>query len=315
MKILFWNTYNKKYMIDFIGDIHGHADKLKAMLKKLGYSINYGCYSHPERRVLFIGDYIDRGPKIRETLSIVKAMVDSENAMALMGNHEYNAICYHSATPFGHLREHSIKNKSQHYKTLEEFKNKHSEYNNYIQWFKTMPLFFETDEFRAVHACWDANSINYLKGTLLNGRLTEKLIYQSAIKGSRLYDAIDVTLKGKEIRLPNDLSFADKDGNKRTDIRIKWWEDASQLSYQEICAGLNENVPAKPINKSVSKKLEFYAEIDKPVFFGHYWLEGKPALFRENICCLDYSVANKGHLVAYRSDGEAVLRESKLVSV
>ena len=78
-------------MIDLIGDIHGHADKLEELLLKLGYAKNNGAYSHPHRKVLFVGDYIDRGPKIRETLEIVKSMVDSENAIALMGNHEYNA--------------------------------------------------------------------------------------------------------------------------------------------------------------------------------------------------------------------------------
>ena len=82
-------------MIDLIGDIHGHADKLEALLLKLGYQKNKCVYSHPERKILFVGDYIDRGPKIRETLEIVRSMVESENAIALMGNHEYNALCFH----------------------------------------------------------------------------------------------------------------------------------------------------------------------------------------------------------------------------
>lgn len=54
-------------MTDFIGDIHGHADKLVALLQKLGYTKINGSYAHPERKVLFVGDYIDRGPKIKET--------------------------------------------------------------------------------------------------------------------------------------------------------------------------------------------------------------------------------------------------------
>ena len=102
-------------MIDLIGDIHGHADKLEELLLKLGYVKSSGAYSHPYRKVLFVGDYIDRGPKIRETLEIVKAMVDTENAIALMGNHEYNALCFHfQETEGGHLRKHLIKNIIQH---------------------------------------------------------------------------------------------------------------------------------------------------------------------------------------------------------
>jgi predicted MPP superfamily phosphohydrolase len=76
----------------------------------MGYAKSKNGYSHPERTVLFVGDYIDRGPKIRETLQIVKAMVDNENAIALMGNHEYNALCFHfQDSEGGHLRKHLIK--------------------------------------------------------------------------------------------------------------------------------------------------------------------------------------------------------------
>jgi hypothetical protein len=62
----------QKKLIDLIGDVHGHADKLEELLLKLGYSKNKGAFSHLDRKVLFVGDYIDRGPKIRETLEIVR---------------------------------------------------------------------------------------------------------------------------------------------------------------------------------------------------------------------------------------------------
>lgn len=117
-------------MIDLIGDIHGYADKLKALLQKLNYTSKNGFYSHPGRKVLFVGDYIDRGPKIKETLKLVRRMVESGNAIALMGNHEYNAVCfYFQETERGHLRKHLIKNIIQHYETLKQFQNEfiHSE--------------------------------------------------------------------------------------------------------------------------------------------------------------------------------------------
>ncbi len=55
-------------MIDFIGDIHGHAEKLEDLLLKQGHAKHYGAYPHTDRKVLFVGDFIDRGPNIRETL-------------------------------------------------------------------------------------------------------------------------------------------------------------------------------------------------------------------------------------------------------
>ncbi|TAH43995.1 MAG: hypothetical protein EYC69_01290 [Bacteroidetes bacterium] len=82
---------------DIIGDIHGHADELESLLQKLGYKKQGNTYSHYEsRKVIFVGDFIDRGPKIRETLHLVKAMCDAGNAQAVMGNHEFNAICFHT---------------------------------------------------------------------------------------------------------------------------------------------------------------------------------------------------------------------------
>ena len=50
-------------MYDLIGDIHGHADELTELLTKLDYKLCNGAWSHDHRMVIFLGDYIDRGPK------------------------------------------------------------------------------------------------------------------------------------------------------------------------------------------------------------------------------------------------------------
>jgi len=303
-------------MIDIIGDIHGHADKLEELLLKLGYTKGNGAYLHPVRKVLFIGDYIDRGPQIKETLEIVKAMADNESAIALMGNHEYNALCFHfQETEGGHLRKHEIKNIIQHYETLKQFQNRQNEYEKYLEWFKTLPLYYETEKFRAVHACWDNRNIDLLRHTLDNDKLTDALIYKSVKKGTPLNKAIDETLKGKEIRMPEGLNFTDKDGTNRTEIRIKWWEDPLQTTYKNISVEPIGNLPEILVDLSHFNSANYYTPDDKMVFFGHYWLKGNPTPYRNNICCLDYSVAKGGHLVAYRLDEELKLDESKLIYV
>ncbi len=299
-------------MIDFIGDVHGHADKLEELLLKLGYfkPNSFYVHSNPERKVLFVGDYIDRGPKIRETLEIVKSMVDNGSAIALMGNHEYNALCFHfQETDGGHLRKHLIKNIIQHYQTLKQFQNRQDEYEEYLEWFKTLPLFYETEQFRAVHACWDDKTIAFLKTKLIDHRLTDELIYESVQKETPLHEAIEETLKGKEIKMPAGLDFKDKDGNVRTEIRIKWWEDPAEMSYREFSVEPLKNLPDTKVDLTVLKSTDFYSKDNKPVFFGHNWLKGRPLLNRENVCCLDYSVAKAGYLVAYTFD-----EETKLVS-
>ncbi len=303
-------------MIDLIGDVHGHADKLEKLLLKLEYTRKGDTYQHEQRKVLFVGDYIDRGPQIRETLEIVKAMVDSGNAIALMGNHEYNAICFHyQETEGGHLRKHLIKNIIQHYETLRQFQNRQSEYEGYLDWFKTLPLFYETESFRAVHACWDHNNIQYLRETLENDRLTDELIYQSVKKGSALNEAIEQTLKGKEMQLPPGLQFTDKDGTIRSEIRIKWWENPADMTYKSISVVPIENLSDQPIDLRELKSKDYYHKDEKKVFFGHYWLHGEPSLYGENICCLDYSVAKQGKLVAYRLDQELSLDKTRLIYV
>lgn len=311
-------------MIDLIGDVHGHADELEELLTKLGYFKTDNYYSHPDRKVLFVGDYIDRGPKIRETLEIVKQMVDNGTAIALLGNHEYNALTFHFENPKGgHLRKHSIKNIIQHYETLYQFRNRkevpngEKEWEAYLEWFKTLPLFYETESFRAVHACWDNESIDYLKKHLKNDRLTDDLIRESVKKNTKLFDAIENTLKGKEIKLPNKMSFLDAGGDERTQMRYRWWEDLSDMTYKGISLHPINDLPEIEIDLSNVKNKDYYKKEDKPVFFGHYWLklnetpENRPALFKDNICCLDYSVAKEGHLVAYSFDNELKLDNLK----
>ena len=132
---------------------------------------------------------------------------------------------------------------------------------------------------------------------------------------SLFHEAIENTLKGKEIVLPEGEYFIDSDGNKRTEIRIKWWEDPTKISYKNFSVEAHANLSEETVNIALLPNQTFYTAQKKPVFFGHYWLKGNPALYKNNICCLDYSVAKNGNLVAYRFDGEEKLSNSKLVFV
>ena len=84
---------------DIIGDILGHVNELKALLATMGYRRHALGYRHPDRKVLFVGDFVDRGPAIGEVIEIVRTMVDADDALAVMGNHEYNAIAFHTPVP------------------------------------------------------------------------------------------------------------------------------------------------------------------------------------------------------------------------
>ena len=308
------NKYGTGY--DIIGDIHGYASELKALLNLLGYEEREGCYRHPERRVIFLGDFIDRGPEIRETLRIVRAMVERGHALAVMGNHEYNALCYHRPDGNGgHLRPHSDKNRGQHQATLAQIAVPFpDEWADHLDWFKSLPLYLELDGLRVVHACWDDAEIRVLKGC---DRLTEDLLLMSAQRTTAEFRAIDVLLKGKEIRLPDGAVFTDKENESRREIRVKWWLDARGQSYHSISQPESETVPRTRIPDDVAALLGGgYGESELPVFVGHYWLAPwKPSPLARNVACLDYSVAKKGMLVAYRWDGERILDMKKMIFV
>ena len=66
--------------LDIIGDVHGQAEELEALLKKLGYELRAGSYRHPERKTLFLGDLIDRGPHNRRVIALVRAMQEAGTA-------------------------------------------------------------------------------------------------------------------------------------------------------------------------------------------------------------------------------------------
>lgn len=76
---------------DIIGDLHGCADELEALLRKLGY----GPQGHPEkRRAIFLGDLTDRGPRNLDTYAIVSGMVKAAHALCVAGNHDARLLRY-----------------------------------------------------------------------------------------------------------------------------------------------------------------------------------------------------------------------------
>lgn len=305
---------------DIVGDIHGHAETLRALLAKLGYVERGGAYRHPKRTVIFLGDFIDRGPKIRETLQIVRAMMDAGTARSVMGNHEHNAICFHTADGRGgHLLSHTVgdgKNVKDLRATLDQIAIPYpEEWAEWLNWFKTLPLFMDLGDLRVVHACWDADEIAALKG---ESRLSDELLHKSVTKGSPEHRAIRVLLKGKDIALPDGQAFTTPAGDVASAIHVKWWLGGEGQTYHSLCMPENDTVPKGPVPTTATAGLKLgYAAAEPPTFVGHYWLLAtKPQPLASNVACVDYSVAKPaGLLTAYRWDGEQVLDAHKMVSV
>lgn len=306
-------------MHDIIPDIHGHSGKLTALLTKLGYRERNNAWRHPDpsRQCVFLGDYIDRGPDNAGAIDIVRRMVDSGTAKAIMGNHELNAIHYHTAHPDtgDPLREHNNKNKSQHASFLKEFPTGEPHTADVVNWMKALPLFLEIDGFRAVHACWDEHVIAEVKKVTPAGRMNEQQLIAAGREKTDPYRWVEALAKGPEARLPEPNFIYDKGGHKRTHVRVKWWQPKVE-TWQDIAMSVPNprQLPTERPGQDVLKSV--YPSDAAPVFFGHYWLNGTPKLQAPNALCLDYSAGTSGPLIAYRLEGtDAPLSLLNIVSI
>ena len=83
---------------DVIGDVHGCADELQDLLERLGYALAWkgeGEGRHVSvaaphgRKVVFVGDLVDRGPNVPDVIRIARAITEHGLGYCVMGNHDH----------------------------------------------------------------------------------------------------------------------------------------------------------------------------------------------------------------------------------
>ncbi|MAD45213.1 MAG: serine/threonine protein phosphatase [Oceanospirillaceae bacterium] len=306
---------------DLIGDIHGCGNTLIELLEQLGYSKRNGIYQHPKRKVVFLGDIVDRGPHIRLACHIVRDMVDAGHADIVMGNHEYNLVTYLSEAPPGmrqpFLRPHTARNNFIVEQSIKQFEDHPHEFNEFLDWFIDLPLFLEYEHFRVVHACWDQAMVDEYLRRYGNNHITREMLPESVNTDSFLYKFLDRSLRGTSLKLPDGRSMTAKDGMVRQFFRTKFWAQDPQ-KYSDVVFQpdpLPEDIEHGILSADEKEQLLFYGPQEKPLFIGHYWMQGIPAPIVPNIACLDYSAVKYGRLVAYRMDTERHLQPGKFAWV
>lgn len=294
---------------DLIGDIHGHADELIELLVHLRYREEGGAFRHadfPHRIAVFVGDFLDRGPKILETVRLVRAMLEAGTALSVLGNHEWNAFGYHledPETPGSHLRPHDPKNVKQHERTISQIPAE--ELASHLAFLRGLPIRLDLGDIRVVHACWDEEALAEIdEAYARHGGCTDALLVEAWDRNSPLFAALEIVLKGKEIDLPAGASFVDKDGHRRYAARVRWFEPPQGHHIASYTLPLFPDLQshsALPIPEAVREAARPYPLEAPPVFFGHYWLDDEsPMSLGPNVVCLDYSVAKGGYLCGYR---------------
>jgi len=312
---------------DVIGDVHGNAPRLDALLRKLGYDDATGVFRHPRgRRVVFVGDLIDRKAEQVRTVTIARSMVEAGTALMVLGNHEVNAIAF--ATPTSDerefLRPHSEKHEEQHRAFLDEFGFGTAAHREVLDWFRKQPLWRELDgALRVVHACWDPAAIAGLGSPVLDkGTFVEA---HPLDKNSPAYWWVEHLCKGPEIKLPDDQSFLDKSDHRRHHARTRWWLPEAR-THAQLC-----ELPEADANRLATEWWWHEAPVRDPrnprplvpaytdpipVIFGHYWRhpDSTPeSLVHGRPVCVDLSAGKCGPLVAYRWSGESIADPANLV--
>ncbi len=93
-----WNNRKHEHgPFDIIGDVHGCFDELTVLLSKLGYAVtqnegNIHITTPADRKAVFVGDLVDRGPKIVSVLQLVMHMTETGAALCVPGNHDMKLL-------------------------------------------------------------------------------------------------------------------------------------------------------------------------------------------------------------------------------
>lgn len=137
------NISAKVYVIP---DIHGYYKTLVSLLDTINLQ--------PDDLLIFLGDYIDRGPESKKVLDLVMGMKNQNpNVYALRGNHE-NTILELNEDEERFLHWHLRKNKMEDILEKGRIKRKYTDFIN------SLPYYIEVDNFLLVHAGFDFTKYN-----------------------------------------------------------------------------------------------------------------------------------------------------------
>ena len=303
-------------MYDIIGDVHGYAPLLKKLLIELGYKKTESGYYHPERKVIYVGDFINRGPEIRKTIRIVRSMVENGNAYAILGNHEINAIIYY----LNFKKEMQTKALGKYfmslYKTMEDFTRYSYELIDHLKWLCSLPLFIEMEGIRVVHACWSQSAIDFFKREIPEGKIKKKMFRELVQNPKSDFSKNIWTLtRGIDFKMPNDLKLLNSKGIYPRSFRLRWWENPLGKTFEELSFESKFTLPPYIVPEQLLPNTFVYPENAPVLFLGHYSRFNGPHIIKPNICCVDSGVVESKKLAAYRWSGEKSLLKGNLIFI
>jgi hypothetical protein len=285
--------------LDLIGDVHGEIDALEALLTRLGYNARG---DHPQkRRLVFLGDLVDRGPDSPAVLDRVQELVARGRAQSILGNHELNIML--GSRKVGNGWFHNEPEPLDRSNIIIPQRGLHDAPSRAraLAFFRALPIVLERSDLRLVHACWHSDHLVRIRGE------------RDALALCRQYaQDIDRAL--------------DREGVG--DQRLRKLARQNRNPIKTLTSGLEERRTA-PVEIGVrhhwESRVAWWLHYRDPIMvvFGHYWRQpvhgdhdslhlfgnvGPNArLGRGWAMCLDYSV---GKRYRERQPGASVLHTS-----
>jgi hypothetical protein len=246
--------------LDLIGDVHGELATLEALLKRLGYRDG----THPAgRRLVFLGDLVDRGPDSPGVVRFVQGLVESGRAQCILGNHELNILRKYTRVGkegsgwfFENAEERDENNVERDGNNIEMPQETVPEdpRKAYADFFESLPLALVRDDLRVVHACWDDEAVKRAReeNSALDLYRSEERLIRGEIAKSDLADEAD-----REKKTLKDDGF---------DLRNSQVEPPFQLAIGQVAVCEQHNAV-----KMLTSGPEMLVEPGKPFFVGGKW--------------------------------------------
>lgn len=121
------------------GDLHGEITRLKEMIDKIEYN-------ELEDKLIFLGDYVDRGENSKKTVNYIRNYLDNGRNIFIRGNHEELMI------KAVENNEYMLWEYNGGYKTRRDFNNNQEKMREVVEWFKSLSVIYITDNNIFVHA-------------------------------------------------------------------------------------------------------------------------------------------------------------------
>lgn len=186
--------------VDVVGDVHGEIDALNDLLARLGYGPDG---THPEgRRLVFVGDLVDRGPDTPAVLRTVRRLTETGRAQCVAGNHEL-ALLHGTKRAYNHWFH--GKGDPSDPVCADQRLLPSEERTGVRRWIAELPLALERADLRVVHACWHGPAIELLRAE-----------HDAARAKDEHRKRIQVEIDGQTDEVERNLAFQNRCPVKRT---------------------------------------------------------------------------------------------------